>query len=102
MAMLAESMFPRLPIFARIRGGVYLGSEPAAAAAAVKIRFAADSALEEAGFELTVPPERKAFRRGLDRFHRPSVTRRQAWPHRASLAPSGDPRQERSQEGFPL
>jgi Resolvase, N terminal domain len=38
-------------------------------------RFAADSALEEAGFELPVPPERKA---ALDRFRRPSVTRRQA------------------------
>ena len=59
-------------------------------------RFACDSALEEAGFELTVPPERKAFPRALDRFRRPSVTRR------ASLAQSGDPRQERSQKGFPF
>src|ERR1700730_7556404 len=39
------------------------------------IRFASDSLLEEAGFELSVPPERKA---ALDRFRRPSVTRRQA------------------------
>jgi NADPH-dependent curcumin reductase CurA len=31
--------------------------------------------LEEAGFELPVPPERKA---ALDRVRRPSVTRRQA------------------------
>jgi hypothetical protein len=37
-----------------------------------------DSPLEEAGFELSVPPERKAFPRALDRFRRPSVTRRQA------------------------
>jgi hypothetical protein len=40
--------------------------------------FAPDSLLEEAGFELSVPPERKAFPRALDRFRRPSVTRRQA------------------------
>ena len=40
--------------------------------------FARDSLLEEAGFELSVPPERKAFPRALDRFRRPSVTRRQA------------------------
>jgi hypothetical protein len=32
-----------------------------------------DSLLEEAGFELSVPPERKA---ALDRVRRPSVTRR--------------------------
>ena len=37
-----------------------------------------DSPLEEAGFELSVPPEGKAFPRALDRFRRPSVTRRQA------------------------
>jgi hypothetical protein len=30
-----------------------------------------DSPLEEAGFELTVPPERKAFSRALDRFTGP-------------------------------
>jgi hypothetical protein len=41
----------------------------------VGIRFALDSSLEEAGFELPVPPERKA---ALDRVRRPSVTRRQA------------------------
>jgi hypothetical protein len=34
-----------------------------------------DSPLEEAGFELSVPPERKA---ALDRVRGPSVTRRQA------------------------
>jgi hypothetical protein len=34
-----------------------------------------DSPVEEAGFELPVPPERKA---ALDRVRRPSVTRRQA------------------------
>jgi hypothetical protein len=51
-------------------------------------KFAADSSLEEDGFELTVPPERKAFPRALDRFRRPSVTRRQAWPHRATPARS--------------
>src|ERR1700719_1985548 len=34
-----------------------------------------DWLLEEAGFELSVPPERKA---ALDRFRRPSVTRRQS------------------------
>jgi hypothetical protein len=33
----------------------------------------ADSSLEEAGFELSVPPERKAFPRALDRFRRPSL-----------------------------
>ena len=38
-------------------------------------KFACDSSLEEAGFELSVPPERKA---ALDRVRRPSVTRRQA------------------------
>jgi hypothetical protein len=40
-----------------------------------EVGFAHDSALEEAGFELSVPPERKA---ALDRVRRPSVTRRQA------------------------
>jgi hypothetical protein len=40
-----------------------------------KVRFASDSPLEEAGFELLVPPARKA---ALDRVRRPSVTRRQA------------------------
>ena len=45
-----------------------------------------DSPLEQAGFELSVPPERKAFPRALNRFRRPSVTRRQAWPHRATEA----------------
>src|SRR5256886_1114143 len=44
------------------------------------------SPLEQAGFELSVPPERKAFPTALDRFRRPSVTRRQAWPHRAAEA----------------
>jgi hypothetical protein len=44
-------------------------------------KFARDSLLEEAGFELSVPPERKA---ALDRVRRPSVTRRQAYPHRAT------------------
>ena len=39
------------------------------------VRFALDSPLEEAGFELSVPPERKA---ALDRVRRPSVIRRQA------------------------
>jgi hypothetical protein len=43
-----------------------------------EVGFARDSPLEEAGFELSVPPERKAFPRALDRFRRPSVTRRQA------------------------
>jgi hypothetical protein len=42
------------------------------------VRFARDSPLEEAEFELSVPPERKAFPRVLDRFCRLSVTRRQA------------------------
>ena len=45
--------------------------------AAPKVRFAQDSLLEQAGFELSVPPERKAFPKALDRFRRPSVTRRQ-------------------------
>ena len=40
-----------------------------------QIEFAADSLLEEAGFELSVPPERKA---ALDRVRGPSVTRQQA------------------------
>jgi hypothetical protein len=43
--------------------------------AATGAGFAADSTLEEAGFELSVPPERKA---ALDRVRGPSVTRRQA------------------------
>ena len=38
-----------------------------------KVRFARNFLLEEAGFELSVPPERKA---ALDRVRRPSVTRR--------------------------
>jgi len=38
-----------------------------------EVGFAVDSLLEEAGFELSVPPERKA---ALDRVRRPSVTRR--------------------------
>src|SRR5271168_1683554 len=58
--------------------------------------FAADSPLEEDGFELTVPPERKAFPRALDRFRRPSVTRRQAWPHRATRGRSV------AKRGFPF
>ena len=33
-----------------------------------QFRFARDSPLEEAGFELSVPPERKAFPRALGRF----------------------------------
>jgi hypothetical protein len=33
--------------------------------APLKVRFATDSPLEEAGFELSVPPERKAFARVL-------------------------------------
>jgi hypothetical protein len=40
-----------------------------------RVRFAADSPVEEAGFELSVPPERKA---ALDRVRGLSVTRRQA------------------------
>jgi hypothetical protein len=40
-----------------------------------EVRFAEDSPLEEAGFELSVPPERKAFPRALDRFRRPSSLR---------------------------
>ena len=39
-----------------------------------EVWFARDSPLEEAGFELSVPPERKA---ALDRVRRP-LTRRQA------------------------
>jgi len=38
-----------------------------------------DSALEEAGFELSVPPERKAFPRALDRFRRPSLRAPWEW-----------------------
>src|SRR5271168_5265073 len=33
--------------------------------------------------EIWVAPDRKVFPRALDRLRRPSVTRRQAWPHRA-------------------
>ena len=44
-----------------------------------KARFAADSPLEEAGFELSVPPERKAFPRALDRFRRPSLRAPWEW-----------------------
>jgi hypothetical protein len=46
-----------------------LGRAPTSSSA---VRFALDSLLEEAGFELSVPPERKAFPRALDRFRRPS------------------------------
>ena len=38
-----------------------------------------DSLLEEAGFELSVPPERKAFPRALDRFRRPSLRAPWEW-----------------------
>jgi hypothetical protein len=38
-----------------------------------------DSPLEEAGFELSVPPERKAFPRALDRFRRPSLRAPWQW-----------------------
>jgi hypothetical protein len=41
--------------------------------------FAPDSPLEEAGFELSVPPERKAFPRALDRFRRPSLRAPWEW-----------------------
>ena len=40
------------------------------------VRFASDSPLEEAGFELSVPPERKA---ALDRFRRPSFRAPWEW-----------------------
>jgi hypothetical protein len=42
---------------------------------ASEVRFPLDSSLEEAGFELSVPPERKAFPRALDRFRQPSSLR---------------------------
>ena len=51
-------------------------------------RFAQDSPLEEAGFELPVPPERKSCARSGSPAGDPP----------ASLASSGDPRRERSQE----
>jgi hypothetical protein len=38
-----------------------------------------DWLLEEAGFELSVPPERKAFPRALDRFRRPSLRAPWEW-----------------------
>src|SRR5271167_3345676 len=44
-----------------------------------EVRFARDSPLEEAGFELSVPPERKAFPRALDRFRRPSLRAPWEW-----------------------
>jgi hypothetical protein len=40
-----------------------------------EVRFAGDSPLEEGGFELSVPPERKAFPRALDRFRASRVWR---------------------------
>ena len=47
------------------------GERPRRAIPWSQVRFALDSPLEEAGFELPVPPERKA---ALDRVRRPSVT----------------------------
>src|ERR1700722_7792857 len=44
-----------------------------------EIEFARDSPVEEAGFELSVPPERKAFPRALDRFRRPSLRAPWEW-----------------------
>jgi hypothetical protein len=44
----------------------------------------ADSPLEEAGFELSVPPERKAFPRALDRFRRPSLRAPWEWERQTS------------------
>jgi hypothetical protein len=44
-----------------------------------EVGFAMDSPLEEAGFELSVPPERKAFPRALDRFRRPSLRAPWQW-----------------------
>src|ERR1700719_2855136 len=44
-----------------------------------EIEFARDSPVEEAGFELSVPPERKAFPRALDRFRRPSLRAPWQW-----------------------
>src|SRR6202035_3581271 len=38
-----------------------------------------DWLLEESGFELSVPPERKAFPRALDRFRRPSLRAPWEW-----------------------
>jgi hypothetical protein len=43
------------------------------------VEFAPDSPLEEAGFELSVPPERKAFPRALHRFRRPSLRAPWEW-----------------------
>jgi hypothetical protein len=42
-------------------------------------RFVVDSPLEEAGFELSVPPERRAFPKALDRFRRPSLRAPWEW-----------------------
>ena len=44
-----------------------------------KLRFAVDSPVEEAGFELSVPRERKAFPRALDRFRRPALRAPWEW-----------------------
>ena len=57
-------------------------------AALKEVRFAMDSPPEEAGFELPVPPERKA---ALDRVRRPSVTRRQV-RHGTALKADGNRR----------
>jgi len=69
---------------------------PAGSTAVIEeVRFAADSPLEEAGFELSVPPERKA---ALDRVRRPSVTRRQALPEPSCYPAGPSPRLSTSGE----
>ena len=57
---------------------------------AINGRFAVDSLLEQAGFELSVPPERKAFPVS-PAFGDPS----------ASLAPSGDRGRSVAKSGIP-
>ena len=44
-----------------------------------------DWLLEEDGFELSVPPERKAFPRALDRFRRPSLRAPWEWDFKRRL-----------------
>jgi hypothetical protein len=74
---------------------ILFGPEPVGANHDPGIEFAPDSPLEGGGFEPSVPPERKAFSRALNRFRRPSAD------PSASLAPSGDRGRSVAKSGIP-
>jgi len=66
-----------------------------------KLGFAPDSPLEQAGFELSVPPERKAFPRALDRFRSPGTASLASRARRAIFRIPG-PSATRASGGVPL